>query len=196
MNSADDDNEHLEPVGLRGVDQLPDLDALPDLDDEPQRPACGHTKAVAATAPVWHQLPPRTAAHEWTDLIEWVNWFVARFDLADRIPPCWAQHGPAIEEFSALKAAWTNAYLGTNTPPEAPLTWLYQTDIALERLERRWKLNCQGEHKMRREGWPTTPAANDAHDTADHDLQHRCETTPPHPDLANRSDLGAGRSAT
>ena len=58
------------------------------------------------------------------DLEDWVRWAVDRYELDYRtIPPCWACHGPLVEELSALHSAWLTVFQpssrGTKEPSKA-----------------------------------------------------------------------------
>jgi hypothetical protein len=67
------------------------------------------------------------------EVTEWVDWTRWRFALDHRtIPDCWTQHGPLIEELSALYTAWQTAYTGTDGA--APLLWMNHFEAARTRL--------------------------------------------------------------
>lgn len=59
----------------------------------------------------WRRLDEHAAAGEWAALDEWVRWLVHRYELDGReLPPCWHQHGPLVEELSALRGAHLVAF--------------------------------------------------------------------------------------
>lgn len=79
------------------------------------------------------------------DLVKWVDWLTARFELDHRtIPACWRLHGPLVEELSALYTAWQNAYLDDGAEP---LRWMAAFAGARGRLAE-WALRsgCRREH--------------------------------------------------
>ena len=68
------------------------------------------------------------------ELTDWVQWLPHRFTLDPRtIPDCWDQHGPLIEELSALYTAWQTAYAPT-AEGDAPFAWMNQFALARQRL--------------------------------------------------------------
>ena len=67
-------------------------------------------------APVWAEVPASDAVAQWSELEVWVRWLVERYRLGPLIPPCWPAHGWAVEELSALHAAWKGVYYGPGFP--------------------------------------------------------------------------------
>lgn len=79
------------------------------------------------------------------DLSIWMEWLIDRFELDHRvIPTCWQQHGPIIEELSALFTAWQSAYLDDASEP---LRWMAAFAATRERLTD-WTLRtgCRAQH--------------------------------------------------
>ena len=67
-------------------------------------------------------------------LTDWVNWLIDRYALDHRtVPPCWDQHGAALEELSALRTAWITAHSGDSIG-DAPLRWHAEFTFARQRL--------------------------------------------------------------
>ena len=63
----------------------------------------------------WPQLGDDDAAEMLGEVNDWVSWLTQRFTLDHRtVPNCWDQHGPIIEELSALYTAWQCAYTLTD----------------------------------------------------------------------------------
>ena len=95
--------------------------------------------------PIYDDEHEQQMIDELTDWVEWVRW---RFTLDHRtIPDCWMQHGPLIEELSALYTAWQAAY--TDTDGSAPLLWMAHFATARDRLGE-WvaRTGCRpGEHR-------------------------------------------------
>ncbi|QBS44912.1 hypothetical protein [Nocardia sp. CS682] len=58
----------------------------------------------------WRHLARDEAAALWHELIDWVDWLRATYQLGSRIPGCWFQHDGVREELTALMAAHTAAY--------------------------------------------------------------------------------------
>ena len=84
----------------------------------------------------WDQLDRDTAATVWAWLIDWVDRFVYRYQLAEELPACWYRHRPLVEELTALAAAWHASYDDT-APADGPLLWHERLGRARDRL-RAW----------------------------------------------------------
>lgn len=102
------------------------------------------------TGPIsWAFLNPDQEKEQTDELRLWVDWLTWRFRLDHRIvPECWTQHGPAVEELSALYTAWQDAYTHS-ADASAPLQWMLQFAHARQRL-RDWNAvtGCRaGEHR-------------------------------------------------
>lgn len=87
-------------------------------------------------------LPEFTAA----DLVEWVNWLTARYELGPVIPECWPRHGALVEEFAALYVAWIDTLDQGGT---TGAVWHDQLGRTLERIDGRWRTCIDGEHRPR-----------------------------------------------
>ena len=128
----------------------------------------------------WAELDPDAADTAWAWLIEWVVWFVGRYQLVDELPHCWPRHGPLIEELTALAAGWYAAN-DDNADAVGPLVWH-------ERLARcRTRIREWDEHTRCRNGthtdrhldldWPTTWYPT-AYQVAMADIGRRRSTNP------------------
>jgi len=99
----------------------------------------------------WPRLDDAHALETLEELTDWVQWLTNRFTLDHRtVPHCWDQHGPIIEELSALYTAWQTAYAQT-ADGDAPLAWMNQFAAARHRLAD-WvaRTGCRpGEHRAR-----------------------------------------------
>lgn len=62
----------------------------------------------------WAFLNQDEAAELWDELIDWVGWLRTRYELTSAIPVCWFRHSRAVEELTALMAAYHAAYDATN----------------------------------------------------------------------------------
>jgi hypothetical protein len=92
------------------------------------------------------------AAVDGEDLVTWVQWLVARYEL-DNIPDCWAQHGALVEELDALRVGWLSS-IGRGQAGLAGMQWHDYLGRTLERIDRRWRArNCEDTHRD-----PTLPA--------------------------------------
>jgi hypothetical protein len=63
----------------------------------------------------WRYADASTADKLWHELVEFVDWLVTRYELTSEavtVPPCWYRHPVAVEELTALMAAWQAAYFG------------------------------------------------------------------------------------
>ncbi|WP_280405114.1 hypothetical protein [Nocardia brasiliensis] len=68
----------------------------------------------------WRHLDPAAAAELWRELIDWVGWLRATYQLGSRVPGCWFQHDCVREELTALMAAHTAAYWCNDETAELP----------------------------------------------------------------------------
>lgn len=61
----------------------------------------------------------------WAELRDFVDQLNARYQLPAtlRIPPCWYAHPIAVEELTALMAAWQAAYRGRSQPSADLIAW-------------------------------------------------------------------------
>ncbi|MEU4239682.1 hypothetical protein [Actinoplanes sp. NPDC026619] len=129
----------------------------------------------------WHDLTREAAAQTWSWLIDWVGWFVDRYQIAEEVPACWAQHPPLIEELTALAAAWHSSY-DDNAHPDGPLLWHERLARSRDRL-RGWDdyTRCRnGTHTTRPRDltWPDS-WHDTAIETANSDLAGRPDQSTP-----------------
>ncbi len=112
----------------------------------------------------WRTLTPGRRRELLTQLREWVDWLITRYELraeAQTIPPCWYRHPVAVEELTALMVAWHAAYSQDESAPSDALInwhdrWLWP---ALHRLNvqlRVWPKCTGGTHEPARPGPPLT----------------------------------------
>jgi hypothetical protein len=111
-------------------------------------------------APIWHELPASDAAVRWAELEPWVRWLVERYRLGPLIPPCWPAHGWAVEELSALHAAWNGVYRGPGFP-DGPSNWMNLLAQLLGRIQAIWNDQVCGQYQHEEPGqsWPSDPSA-------------------------------------
>lgn len=62
----------------------------------------------------WDGLDRAAAERLWDELVRWVHWFRHRYELLEKIPPCWYQHSRMVEELTALMTAHRAAYSQTH----------------------------------------------------------------------------------
>jgi hypothetical protein len=73
---------------------------------------------------VWDQLTAERSRSQWAGLVPWVRWLIMRYPRALReFPPCWHLHPDAIEELTALWAAWRAAYHHGDDPSDDMVNW-------------------------------------------------------------------------
>jgi hypothetical protein len=136
----------------------------------------GRSAQLAVPWPLrWSDLGRDDAAGTWAWVMDWVDWFVDRYQLTEEIPYCWYRHPPLVEELTALAAAWHAAY-DDNGVPDGPLLWHERLARARDRL-RGWDdaTRCRnGTHTQRRIEltWPEL-AQQDAIDAVNADLVGR-----------------------
>lgn len=111
-------------------------------------------------APIWAELPPTDAVVRWDELEVWVRWLVERFRLGPLIPPCWPAHGWAVEELSALHAAWNGVYRGPGFP-DGPSGWMNVLAQFIGRIRTIWADQVCGQYQHDEPGpsWPSDPIA-------------------------------------
>jgi len=108
----------------------------------------------------WRALGPGRRRDLLTELREWVDWLITRYELraeAQTIPPCWYRHPVAVEELTGLMVAWRAAYTQDEAAPSDALInwhdrWLWP---ALHRLNvqlRVWPKCTGGTHEPARPG--------------------------------------------
>ncbi len=111
-------------------------------------------------APIWAELPATNAVVRWDELEVWVRWLVERYRLGPLIPPCWPAHGWAVEELSALFAAWNGVYRGPGFP-DGPSGWMNTLGQFIGRIRTIWADQVCGQYQHEDPGssWPSDPVA-------------------------------------
>ena len=89
-----------------------------------------------------------------------MRWLVERFRLGPLIPPCWPAHPWAVEELSALHAAWNGVYRGPGFP-DGPAGWMNLLGQFIGRIRTVWSDQVCGQYQHDEPGssWPSDPAA-------------------------------------
>jgi len=155
--------EPLDPVMLAEV-----LEALARRQEAVERAVDALSRRLGTTPAdgpwAWRGLGPGRRRELLTELREWVDWLITRYELrgeAQTIPPCWYRHPVAVEELTALMVAWHAAYTADEGAPSDALInwhdrWLWP---ALHRLNvqlRVWAKCTGGTHEPARPGPPLT----------------------------------------
>ena len=116
----------------------------------------------------WRHLGPAQTRSLFTELRDWVNWLITRYELrgeAETIPPCWFLHAVAVEELTALMVAWKAAYFQREIGPSDALViwhdrWMWPTLHRLNLQLRVWAKCTGGAHAESRPGPPVTEEAS------------------------------------
>ncbi|HET9052286.1 MAG TPA: hypothetical protein VFO60_11335 [Candidatus Dormibacteraeota bacterium] len=53
----------------------------------------------------WALLDDEGRRSAWSELVEWVDWWVRTYELEAHVPRCWASHGDVVEHLIALRWA-------------------------------------------------------------------------------------------
>lgn len=97
----------------------------------------------------WRTLGETAAGSAWDALREWVEWFVVRYNVSDRIVPvCWYKHGELVEELSALHIAHGAAF-DTSDTGFGPIGWHERRALAMSRLRDVYAGGCSRGHEDR-----------------------------------------------
>jgi len=175
--------EPLDPVMLAEV-----LEALALRQEAVERAVDALSRRLGTTPAEgpwsWRALGPSRRRELFTQLREWVDWLITRYELraeAQTIPPCWYRHPVAVEELTALMVAWQAAYTADEGAPSDALInwhdrWLWP---ALHRLNvqlRVWPKCTGGTHEPTRTGPQSTEETDfmsflDQHTTAANTVQ-------------------------
>lgn len=72
----------------------------------------------------WRDIDPLAADRLRRELADWVGWLRERYAPVGRaITDCWPEHPVAVEELTALMAAWRSAYHGSDLATDALIAW-------------------------------------------------------------------------
>lgn len=74
---------------------------------------------------VWTFLPRDQAAQLWRELRWFVDHLITRYPLSSdvSVPPCWYRHTVAVDELTALYAAWRQAFCSGDQPSDEMTAW-------------------------------------------------------------------------
>jgi len=112
----------------------------------------------------WRQLGPSQTRALFTELRDWVDWLITRYELrgeAETIPACWFLHSVAVEELTGLMVAWRAAYSQKEMAPSDALVnwhdrWMWPTLHRLNVQLRVWAKCTGGSHAPSRPAPPVT----------------------------------------
>lgn len=100
----------------------------------------------------WRYVSAAEARGLWVRLREWVDWVNARYFSSswESIRPCWFRHPAAVEELTALWAAWESAYRAPDEGEgfsDAALWWHEKLHAVVHRLWDEQFAECKAGHQ-------------------------------------------------
>lgn len=110
------------------------------------------TEPVAYVPYCWRHVSAAEARGLWIRLREWVDWVNGRYFSSswESIRPCWFRHPAAVEELTALWAAWESAYRATDDGDgfsDAALWWHEKLHTVVLRLWDKQFAECKAGHQ-------------------------------------------------
>jgi hypothetical protein len=98
---------------------------ITDLEARPEPAAAGPAAAEVEQAVWWPALDHGQAAAAWDELGEWVRELLTRYSHhAWTVRPCWRQHPEIVDELTALRVVWLDAYANPAARPTAAADFL------------------------------------------------------------------------
>lgn len=118
-------------------------------DAQAQAPA---DEPVAYVPYCWRHVSAAEARGLWVRLREWVDWVNGRYFSSswESIRPCWFRHPAAVEELTALWAAWESAYRASDEGEgfsDAALWWHEKLHTVVHRLWDEQFAECKAGHQ-------------------------------------------------
>jgi hypothetical protein len=118
-------------------------------DAQAQAPA---DEPVAYVSYCWRHVSAAEARGLWVRLREWVDWVNGRYFSSswESIRPCWFRHPAAVEELTALWAAWESAYRASDEGEgfsDAALWWHEKLHTVVHRLWDEQFAECKAGHQ-------------------------------------------------
>ena len=100
----------------------------------------------------WRHVSAAEARGLWVRLREWVDWVNGRYFASswESIRPCWFRHPAAVEELTALWAAWESAYRAPDEGEgfsDAALWWHEKLHAVVHRLWDEQFAECKAGHQ-------------------------------------------------
>lgn len=110
------------------------------------------TEPAAYVPYCWRYVSAAEARGLWIRLREWVDWVNVRYfgSSWESIRPCWFRHPAAVEELTALWAAWESAYRATDDGDgfsDAALWWHEKLHAVVHRLWEEQFAECKAAHQ-------------------------------------------------
>lgn len=107
---------------------------------------------VAYVPYCWRHVSASEARGLWVRLREWVDWVNGRYFASswESIRPCWFRHPAAVEELTALWAAWEAAYRASDEGEgfsDAALWWHEKLHTVVHRLWEEQFAECKAGHQ-------------------------------------------------
>lgn len=112
----------------------------------------GDAEPAAYVPYCWRYVSASEARGLWIRLREWVNWVNGRYFASSwkSIRPCWFRHPAAVEELTALWAAWEAAYRAPDDGDgfsDAALWWHEKLYTVVHRLWEEQFAECKAGHQ-------------------------------------------------
>lgn len=131
------------------IEQLESTGPVPVSSGDAQAPA---DEPVAYVPYCWKHVSASEARGLWVRLREWVDWVNARYFSSswESIRPCWFRHPAAVEELTALWAAWESAYRASDEGEgfsDAALWWHEKLHTVVHRLWDEQFAECKAGHQ-------------------------------------------------
>jgi hypothetical protein len=129
------------------TNETPIDELLSSLPDQWQHDANSHDSEMLGVSIInWRNLTDADAPETWTQLANWVTWFLRRYEIPQRkIPTCWYKHGALVEELSALHTAWIAAFDRLDGG-YGPIGWHERLNVALPRISTWYSGQCTDGH--------------------------------------------------
>lgn len=112
----------------------------------------GDAEPAAYVPYCWRHVSASEARGLWIRLREWVDWVNGRYFASSwkSIRPCWFRHPAAVEELTALWAAWEAAYRAPDDGDgfsDAALWWHEKLYTVVHRLWEEQFAECKAGHQ-------------------------------------------------
>lgn len=135
------------------IEQLESTGPVPVSSGDAQMQETAAEIEPAAYVPYcWKHVSASEARGLWVRLREWVDWVNARYFSSswESIRPCWFRHPAAVEELTALWAAWESAYRASDEGEgfsDAALWWHEKLHTVVHRLWDEQFAECKAGHQ-------------------------------------------------
>jgi hypothetical protein len=115
-------------LGGRAATNADKIEELRDTLFELQAELVERVDLVRPSRWAWEFLTQEQAAQLWSETRWFVDYLARRYPLSTEvsIPACWYRHTVAVDELSALYAAWREAYCSGDRPSDAMTSWRHR----------------------------------------------------------------------